>query len=134
MKYVLDTSICVGILRGKSPKARLRLDWIARGECGMSSVVLFELQAGALKSNSPTEEMLKVAELARPFASLRFDDECARMAAEIRRDLERKGIPIGPFDLLIAATARYHGLILVTRNVGEFRRVPDLVVEDWEAA
>lgn len=67
-----------------------------------------------------------------PIASLPFDDDAADAYAEIRAHLERAGARIGAYDMQIAAIARAHGLVLVTHNLGEFSRVPALVVEDWE--
>jgi tRNA(fMet)-specific endonuclease VapC len=69
-----------------------------------------------------------------PFVSLPFDDRCAEEAGLIRLDLERSGRPVGPNDLLIAATARAYDLVVVTHNTREFGRVSGLRIEDWEAA
>jgi len=132
MTYLLDTSTCVGILRGRAPKARARLDQLGKNECAICSIVLLELRAGALKSQNPIRETAKVDEFLREMNSFQFDDECANLASEIRGNLEKRGVPIGPFDLLIAGIARRHGSIVVTRNIGEFSRVPNLHVEDWE--
>lgn len=66
-------------------------------------------------------------------ASLPFDDQCAEEYGLLRDELDRAGTPIGPNDLLIAATARAHGVVLVTHNVREFSRVPELRTEDWES-
>lgn len=67
-----------------------------------------------------------------PLISLPFDDRCAEEAGLIRLDLERSGRPIAPNDLLIAAIARAHDLVLVTHNSREFGRIPGLQLEDWE--
>jgi len=67
-----------------------------------------------------------------PLRSLFFDDRCAEEAGQIRADLAARGQPIGPNDLLIAATARAHNAILVTHNIREFSRVTNLNLEDWE--
>jgi tRNA(fMet)-specific endonuclease VapC len=131
MTYLLDTSTCVGILRNKAPKAKARLALMA-ADSVLCSVVLFELQTGAVKSMRPSE-IQKSHSFMSEFESLPFDDGSAQEAADIRCFLEARGIMIGGFDLMIAAIARQHGLIAVTRNVDEFSRVPNLVVEDWEA-
>jgi tRNA(fMet)-specific endonuclease VapC len=68
-----------------------------------------------------------------PFTSLPFDDQSARICAEVRAELEQAGGIIGPHDLRIAAIALQHGLTLVTHNTGEFTRVSGLKLEDWEA-
>ncbi len=76
--------------------------------------------------------LLLLEKFFRPFASLPFNEGCAECYAGIRSELASQGKPIGPHDLLIAATARAHDLTLVTHNTREFLRVVGLRVEDWE--
>lgn len=97
----------------------------------LSAVVLFELYAGAHDSRRRREQLEELDSLALPL--LPFDATDARAAGEIKADLKRKGRPIGPYDILIAGQARARGLTVVTRNVGEFRRVEGLAVEEWAA-
>lgn len=134
MKHLLDTSVCVGLLRGKAQGALKRLADSGPDECALCSIVVFELEYGAKRSNQPDVEALKVRMFVAGFDSLAFDDECARVAAELRVAVEKSGCPIGPLDLLIAATALRHGLHVVTQNTKEFERVPGLTVENWEAS
>lgn len=78
------------------------------------------------------ENLALLGRFFEPFVSLPFDDGCAEHYGQIRSGLEREGRPIGPNDLMIAATARAHGLTLVTHDSAEFARVPGLPLEDWE--
>jgi tRNA(fMet)-specific endonuclease VapC len=133
MKYLLDTSVCVGLLRGTAPKTRARFERTGSGDCVLCSIVLFELHAGALKSARPGAETEKVNYFIREFVSLEFDNDCAIHAARARMFLERLGLPIGGFDLLIGAISLRHSLCVVSRNTSEFDRIPGLKVEDWEA-
>jgi len=78
------------------------------------------------------ENLFKQQLFLNRFISLPFDDKCAQVYANIRTDLERKGTPIDPYDLQIAAIAIVNNLILVTHNVAEFQRISELNIEDWE--
>jgi tRNA(fMet)-specific endonuclease VapC len=90
---------------------------------------VFELYYGAFRSARPTENLANLERLGSEI--LAFDRNDARQAGEIRAILERHGTPIGGYDVLIAGQARARGLILVTSNSREFRRVPSLHLEDW---
>ena len=133
MTYLLDTDVCIGLLRGRLPKTAARMQSVARAEIALCSVVLYELHVGVEKCGQPAVEAAKVPAFVQAFVSLPFDDECARHCAAIRAGLEKAGTPIGPYDYQIAAIGRRHGLAVVTRNVAEFSRVPGLKVEDWES-
>ena len=98
----------------------------------LCSVVKAELFFGAMKSTRIPENLALLDELFADFESFSFDDDAARKYGEIRSDLARKGTPIGPNDLMIAAIASVHPAVLVTHNTREFSRVTDLIVEDWE--
>jgi tRNA(fMet)-specific endonuclease VapC len=99
----------------------------------LCSVVVYELRYGAERSADPAREHAKLDVFLNPFASLPFDDQCARICAQVRSQLERSGSVIGPHDLQIAAIALQHGLTLVTHNTREFSRVAKLKLEDWES-
>jgi tRNA(fMet)-specific endonuclease VapC len=133
MIYLLDTGSCIGFLRNKAPKTIEHIRNTPFEDIALSSVVVFELLAGAAASRDPAGERKKIHDFARPFRSLEFDDNCAAVAGELRAYLEKRGEKIGPYDTLIAATALQHGITVVTGNTREFRRVPNLLVEDWEA-
>jgi tRNA(fMet)-specific endonuclease VapC len=112
---------------------RQRLEAVGDADISLCSVVLAELYYGAAKSISPPKTLAGQAVFVSRFRSLPFDDAAARSYGPIRADLERSGTMIGANDLLIAAIAMANGLVLVTHNLGEFRRIPGLRVEDWEA-
>lgn len=131
MKYLLDTDTCIEYLRGRNAAVVDRLDQSGPNEVRLCSVVIAELRFGALRSSDPdrNDELLDV--FIKEFESLPFDDDAARHYAQIRQDLSKRGLLIGPNDLLIASIARNAGLVVVTHNLAEFTRVNDLNVEDW---
>ena len=128
--YMLDTNLCVRVLRDRPPSVRARFNAEADG-LSISTIVLTELLHGAAKSARPVQNRAGVEELANRLAVLPFDDEAAAHAGDIRATLEREGRPIGGYDVLIAGHARSRGLIVVTGNLGEFKRVDGLRCEDW---
>jgi tRNA(fMet)-specific endonuclease VapC len=130
--FLLDTNACIQILNKTSPLLVKRLRRHEPWEIHLSSVVKGELLYGAWHSGKVTENLHVLADFFSPFPCLPFDDPCADHYGQIRAFLARAGTLIGPNDMLIAATARAHGLVLVTHNVDEFSRVPDLQFEDWE--
>jgi tRNA(fMet)-specific endonuclease VapC len=131
----LDTNVVIALLNGRPAAVRPRFD--AAVEAGetivISAIVLHELVYGAALSPRREANMEKITLLlaAGKVTCLAFDDEDAPQAAEIREGLKRMGMPIGPYDLLIAAQARRHGATLVTANSREFARVPGLSAVDW---
>lgn len=125
--YLLDTSACVLILRGHASASALP----DREQTVISSVAAAELWAGAEKSGRASETA-RLEDLFELFPVLDFDHAAARHYGEIRADLEKKGTPIGPLDLLIAAHARSLGAVVVTGNVDEFKRVKGLKVLAWK--
>jgi tRNA(fMet)-specific endonuclease VapC len=131
--FLLDTNVCIRILNGSSPPVAARLQATNPAEVRLSAVVKAELLYGARKSTRIDDNLRLLRRFFTPFVSLPFDDRCAEEAGLIRLDLERSGRPIGPNDLLIAASARAHDLVLVTHNRREFGRIPGLRVEDWES-
>jgi len=129
--YLLDTNTCIGALNRRSEILLANLKRRDPYEIRMSSVVKAELYFGARKSARVAENLDLLHAFFSPYASLPFDDVCAEHYGAIRADLARSGRPIGPNDLLIAATARAHDLTLVTSNTREFSRVAGLRLEDW---
>ena len=132
--YLLDTNACIHLLNGTSRPLAERLRQESPAIVHVSSVVKAELFHGARRSSRIAENLSLLRRFLQPFISLPFDDRCAEHYGQIRSDLEREGRLIGPNDLMIAATARAHDLILVTHNSAEFARVPGLPLEDWESA
>ncbi len=131
--YLFDTNACIRILNKSSAPLIARLQRHDPSELKLCAIVKAELLFGARHSDRMAENLALLAAFFAPFRCLPFDDACAEEYATIRADLARAGTPIGPNDLIIAATARAHGLILVTHNVDEFGRVARLRIEDWEA-
>ncbi len=130
LRYLLDTSICVRVLRDRPASARDRFNAEAGGLC-ISTVVMMELLRGAAKSARPIQNRQEVERFAARLDVLSFDADAADHAADIRADMERRGELIGPYDVMIAGHARSRGLTVVTGNLGEFRRVSGLRCEDW---
>jgi tRNA(fMet)-specific endonuclease VapC len=133
MKYLLDTNVCVQILRKKgSPLVKQRLGAHPPIDVVLCSIVVAELFYGAERSAKPTTGRQQTDAFIAHFKSLSVDEAVARVYGRIRSDLERLGRPIGQNDYLIAALAVANNLVLVTHNTIEFSRVPGLVLEDWE--
>jgi tRNA(fMet)-specific endonuclease VapC len=132
MSYLLDTNACIRILNGTSNALVDRMRREDPSAIKISSVVKAELLFGARKSARVAHNLELLARFFEPLESLPFDDGAAEHYGLIRAELESEGRPIGPNDLLIAASARARDLTLVTRNTKEFRRVVALRVESWE--
>ena len=130
--YLLDTNACIRILNGSSGPLVARLRRQAPTEIRISSVTRAELLYGARRSARVADNLRVLAAFFVPFLSLPFDDACAEQYGALRATLSAAGRPIGPNDLLIAATALAHDLTLVTHNLREFARVTGLKLEDWE--
>ncbi|HYN47166.1 MAG TPA: tRNA(fMet)-specific endonuclease VapC [Allosphingosinicella sp.] len=132
LRYMLDTNLCIRVLRDRPASARKRFNETSEALC-ISTVVLTELLYGAAKSARPVENRRAVEDFAARLTVAPLDEAAADHAADIRADLERRGLPIGAYDLLIAGHARSLGLALVTGNLREFNRVDGLRCEDWLA-
>ncbi|MFH5927362.1 type II toxin-antitoxin system tRNA(fMet)-specific endonuclease VapC [Roseomonas xinghualingensis] len=130
LRYMLDTNLCIRVLRDRPQGLRPRFNAEASSLC-ISTVVLMELLHGAGKSARPLENRREVESFAARLDVLAFDAEAAAHAGEIRTALERAGQVIGAYDLMIAGHARSRGLIVVTGNLNEFRRVEGLRCEGW---
>lgn len=129
---MLDTNLCIRVLRDRPQGLRTRFNAEAEALC-TSTVVLAELLHGAGKSAKPIENRREVERFVARLELLSFDTEAAAHTADIRTALEQRGKPIGAYDLLIAGHARSRGLVVVTGNLGEFTRVDGLRSEDWLA-
>jgi tRNA(fMet)-specific endonuclease VapC len=132
LRYMLDTNLCIRVLRDRPPAVRDRFNREADGLC-ISSIVLMELLYGAERSTRPEHHRRAVEDFAARLDILTFDAPAAAHAAEIRADLQRRGQKIGAYDLQIAGHARSQGLVVVTGNLTDFRRVDGLRSEDWLA-
>ena len=128
--YALDTNTVIYFFKGMG-RVGGQLLATPPSKVVLPAVVLYELEVGIAKSSSAKKRRAQLDQLLRSISILPFAREQARASAEIRARLERLGTPIGPLDTLIAGTALQAGATLVTRNVEEFGRVPNLSTENW---
>jgi len=131
MRYLLDANVVIALLNDVASKAAKRARRVKPGDVAISAIVAHELFYGAFKSQRADRNVALVDALR--FVVLDFDREDARQSGQIRALLAGKGTPIGPYDVLIAGQAIARSLTLVTHNTDEFRRVPGLRIEDWQA-
>lgn len=131
MMWLPDTNFWIEILKRPDGPAAGRFRRCQSGDLRTSVIVWAELLHGARKYGLPEKRRQIIHQLLRPFECLPVDLSVAERYAQIRDALETNGQVIGPFDLLLAATALANDLTLVTHNTGEFKRVADLRVEDW---
>ncbi len=131
MKVLLDTNICIYIIKRQPSSVLERFSRFAIGDIGISVVTLAELEYGVSKSRDVKRNRHALDQFISPLEVAHFDQDAARVYGMIRALLEQKGQPIGSMDLLIAAHARSLDVRLVTNNEREFRRVPGLKVENW---
>lgn len=133
ISYMLDTDICVELLRGRAARVFDRLSRCRVDAVAISSITLAELQYGAAKTARPARHALLLTQFCAPLAVLPYDHQAAEVYGAVRMALEQAGTPIGPLDTLIASHALSQGVTLVTNNQREFRRVVGLAVENWLA-
>jgi tRNA(fMet)-specific endonuclease VapC len=130
VKYLLDTNTLIYFFKGKGRVAE-HLFSVPPSSLLLSSVVLYELETGIAKSSDAAKRRRQLDVFAAAVTIAPFGSEEAKLAAMIRARLETAGTPIGLEDTLIAATALAHKAILVTHNIREFSRIPELQIEDW---
>ncbi len=128
--YVLDTNTLIYYFKGQGQVAQ-NIANVLPQEIVVSAIVIFELQVGIAKSNSPAKRTQQLQQLLSRVNVIAFDRDAAVAAATIRAQLEQQGTPIGPIDVLIAGTAVALQAILITHNVKEFSRVSGLAMADW---
>jgi tRNA(fMet)-specific endonuclease VapC len=128
--YVLDTNTLIYFFKGSGGVSRHLLAKNPK-DIAIPSIVLFELEVGIAKSVSPQKRRLQLQELASVVQVLPFSDKEARIAASHRVELEKKGLMIGPYNMLIAAVALSNKGTLVTHNINEFKRIKGIQLEDW---
>ena len=131
--WLLDTNAWVVYLTSRSASVEHRILTYPNAQILMCDIVKFELLYGAYKSKRIRTNLDLLEQVFSKFHSLPFDGKSAKIAGHLRAELASQGTPIGPYDLLIAATALANDMTLVTHNVTEFQRVPNLSIEDWEA-
>ena len=131
MKYILDTNICIYIIKSHPERVIKKFSEFSLGDIFISSITVYELMYGAYKSRQIEKNHTAIRKFVSPLEVLPFDEGCADICGKIRANLEMNGKIIGPMDLQIAATALAFDLTLVTNNVKEFERVESLRVENW---
>jgi len=132
-RYLLDTNICIYIRQAKPEPVLRRFRSLRPGEAALSVITYGELFYGAQKSASRGAALERLRELVEWLPALPLPEAAAEAYGTIRADLQAKGETIGNNDLWIAAHALSAGLVLVTNNEKEFRRVRDLKVQNWAA-
>ncbi len=130
-RYLLDTNICIYIIRDKPIEVRSKFERIKPGEAAISVVTFGELHFGAAKSRKRQSTLALLQELTAIVPVLELPEEAGIQYGAIRASLETKGQPIGNSDLWIAAHAKSAGMILVTNNEREFTRIAGLEIENW---
>jgi len=131
MAYLLDTNVCVAIIRRHPVAVLARLKSLEEEPVGLSAITLAELEFGAAHSRQPEVARAAVEAFVMPFSILPFGGSATRTYGRLRAWLEDRGTPIGPLDTLIAAHALALGFTLVTNNLREFERVEGLRLENW---
>lgn len=129
--YMLDTNICIYAMKNKPEHVLQRLKKELNNGVCISSITLAELEYGMKHSSNPSKNEQALLRFLIPLSVLPFGAAAASEYGAIRAFLQSNGTPIGPLDMLIAAHAKAEDMILVTNNVREFERVPELDVENW---
>jgi len=133
MRYLLDTNICIYLIKKRPRQVLQKFNAYSVGEIGVSSITVAELQYGVRKSQYPVKNQQALKQFLLPLVIADFDEQAAIAYGEVRAVLEAQGTPIGPLDTLMAAQAISLGVTLVTNNVKEFSRVQGLRFENWAA-
>jgi tRNA(fMet)-specific endonuclease VapC len=130
LQFMLDTNICIYLVKRRPSRLLERFNRHS-GQIAVSTITVSELYFGAEKSGRQAENFAALELFFSGLAILPFPKDTALHFAQIRVALQKAGTPIGPYDMLIGAQARAEGLVLVTKNEREFRRIPGLHVENW---
>jgi len=128
---MLDTNICIYIIKKRPETVREKLKQYDVGDVALSSITVSELYYGAYKSQHVDRNLLALEHFLRPFDILDFDSQASKRYGKIRAALERSGNIIGGLDMLIAAHALSEDMILITNNTKEFKRVEGLELDNW---
>ncbi|MDJ0658344.1 MAG: type II toxin-antitoxin system VapC family toxin [Crocosphaera sp.] len=129
--YMLDTNICIYIIKKRPPTVLTRFQNIPAEDLYISVITLAELQYGVDKSNAKSKNQEILDDFISRLQILSWEETAAQYYSKIRNYLEAKGTPIGNMDMLIAAHCQSENYILVTNNIREFERIPALKVENW---
>ena len=128
--HLLDTNIVIYTLKNKPRQVRTAFEK-HYGKIAISTITIMELVYGAERSVDPQKNLAQIEGLVARLETLDYDDQAAYHTGQIRADLANKGTPIGPYDQMLAGQARSNGLVIVTNNEKEFKRVEGLRVENW---
>jgi tRNA(fMet)-specific endonuclease VapC len=131
MKYMLDTNICIYLIKQQPPKVLKHFKSHAVGDIGLSSITLAELRYGVSKSQHIEKNQQALDEFILPLEIADFDEKAAREYGAIRAELEKVGTPTGSMDMLIGAHSLALGATLVTNNIKEFKQIKNLKIIDW---
>ena len=131
IKYLIDTNICIYIMNKRPTGIIHKFKRFDVGEICVSTITVSELQYGVSKSKNRRLNKQRIEEFLSPLEILPYDEIAASIYGDIRIQLEKRGEPIGPLDLLIAAHALSKNLVLISNNEKEFKRVKNLKVENW---
>ena len=131
MRYLLDINICIYLIQKRPPEAFKHFSRHSPKDVAISIITVFELEYGVQKSRYPERTRDALAKFLTPLNVLNLDRSSVLEAAAIRVHLEKSGMPIGPYDLLIAGLAKSQDMTLVTNNTREFERVDGLTLENW---
>ena len=128
---MLDTNICIYIIKNKPLNVRKKFESYGFGEIAIQSITVAELYYGVYKSFKTEQNLLSLNNFLSPFNIIEFDIECALAYGKIRAELENKGQIIGSMDMLIASCSLAKNFTLITNNLKEFKRIKGLKVENW---
>ncbi len=131
MRLMLDTNICIYLIKQKPPQVFARFREHQIGDIGISSITVAELQYGVRKSQQQARNQAALDQFLLPLVVVDFDQAAAAAYGELRASLEGRGWSPGPSDMLIAAHALSRQLVLITNHVAEFSQVDGLIVESW---
>ncbi len=129
-KYLLDTNTCVITIKNKPDCVRERFN-LKNSRLCISSITLMELIHGVETSSVPEQNLTVLEGFIARVNVLNFDTSAAMHGAQIKAELNREGINLAPFDMMIAGHARSQGLIIVTNNIREFGYIKGLRIENW---
>ncbi|MEA3278161.1 MAG: type II toxin-antitoxin system VapC family toxin [Pseudomonadota bacterium] len=131
MTYMLDTTTCIFLMKGKPPSVRARLISLSRERVCLSSVVVSELWFGVYNSRLLDKNRQALECFLEPFEELAYGHKADRIYGRHRAELKKSGTPVGALDMLIAAHALSEDAVLVTNNIREFSRIEGMKLEDW---
>ncbi|OHE00871.1 MAG: hypothetical protein A3K14_04560 [Sulfurimonas sp. RIFCSPLOWO2_12_FULL_36_74] len=128
---MLDTNICIYIIKNKPSSVREKLREFDIGDLAISTITVSELYYGVYKSQYIEKNLLALEHFLKPFDILEYDFKASIEYGKMRAQLEKKGEVIGGLDMMIAAHALSQNMILITNNTKEFKRVENIKLDNW---